>query len=309
MTACGQPSVIKKQALVRAEAAKEQTIDCNGLALVTVEIPRGSITVRCEGARISASVASKRFAYGPGRSEATRRAEAIKLDVTVNGDNLLIKATLPSAPQDEALGVDLVLILPANLSFKLNCDQGDIELRGAVGNVSATSRIGGMDISEVTGDVTVSAKRGDVSLRDVSGTTRLRCGTGDTELYRIGNVESATRVGSVRLYHPQGTVSLRTDRGEVLVQAPKLATRPNVKIRTSKGAVRLEVPKTVECHLKLRAGKGLVTAFLDNVEIADRVSTYNSYVANLNGGGGKITVTTGEGAIHIEGVGRHKLVK
>ncbi len=291
--------------LKRHDVSIEQVIGCDELTDVVIRIPRGSITILCEPTRTDARIKSNRFAEGISAAAATGRASEIKLDVTRNGPKLTIEATLPLAPQDQPLGVDLVVQLPAKLNLDLTCDQGDVELRNPVGSVSIKSRIGAVDVIDHTGDLTVDANRGDVSLRNISGTVHAKVGTGDLEAYRVGNISARTRVGEIRLYHPRGTVELQTtQRGRVLIQAPKLAREPQVKVTTAVGEVKLEVPSSVRCHLMLRSGRGLVTAFIDQVKVTNRVSSENSFVANLNGGGGKITVRTSDGAIHIESVGQ-----
>lgn len=160
--------------------------------------------------------------------------------------------------------VDIAIVMPREGQVNLHTGDGAINLKDFQGDMKVDSGDGRLEINSVSGSL--HAHTGDGRI-DVNGRfDKLEVATGD------GHVEARALPGSSvgagwRLQSGDGAISLAIPQD--------LAA--DVDLQTGDGRITLDLPISVEGHLRESNIRG-----------------------KLNGGGGTLTIQTGDGSIHLE---------
>jgi hypothetical protein len=145
----------------------------------------------------------------------------------------------------------------------------------------------------------VSTGDGNITAREVSGNLRLSTGDGNIDLMGIdGPLSANTGDGNIRVAGRFDRLDLKTGDGNVQAEATEGSRVAEPwTVRTGDGEVVLRLAPKLAADFELRTGDGGVT--VDAPGASDERRRENERKGRLNGGGGLIRVTTGDGPIRL----------
>ena len=158
----------------------------------------------------------------------------------------------------------LTLKVPRESNLDLHTGDGGITLNGTKGDLKLNTGDGSIEVTGADGRLTAST--GDGSVRVDGRFDMVDLHTGD------GSIEAAAKPGSTI----GSAWSVKTGDGSITLRLPG-DIRANINAHTGDGAISLDLPITVSGALKRTDVQG-----------------------TLNGGGGVVTLRTGDGPIHLQ---------
>jgi len=189
----------------------------------------------------------------------------IKIEDHQSGDSVDIQVRFPH----HWIGVGnrsvhIEIRAPRTTLLNLRTGDGGIDINGISGDITADTGDGHIDIQDADG--TLHATTGDGHIRVRGRFDGLCLKTGD------GHIEASALAGS----RMSGAWALKSGDGSVTLRLPE-AFAADLDIHTSDGHIDLGFPVTI-------------TGRMGSHEIRGR----------LNGGGGVLSVRTGDGSIHVD---------
>lgn len=160
--------------------------------------------------------------------------------------------------------VEIQVHMPREGRADLKTGDGSIYLTGLKGEMNVASGDGGQEITNVDG--ILRARAGDGHIRADGRFDGLSLHTGD------GRIEASVRPGSTM----KSEWSIQAGDGSVTVRLPEKFAA-NVDFETHDGHLNVDMPITMSGRIKDNVMRG-----------------------TLNGGGGLLTIHTGDGSIHVE---------
>jgi hypothetical protein len=248
----------------------------NGRANLTVSTGDGDVIVTGSNkSTIDARVTTTGFKLGPND---------VQIVENQNGNNVTIEIKFPHMNWNWGghRNLKVELQVPSDL---------DMNLRTSDGNITATTVSGAMNFD--TGD-------GNVEARQVHGSVKMRTGDGNMSGTGFdGSLEAATGDGNVHIEGRFDTLDVKSGDGNIDAQAnagSKVAKDWNV--RSGDGRITLRVPGDLNANLDVHTGDGSISADVP-VTVSGTIS-HQALRGKMNGGGGTLAVSTGDGSIHIE---------
>ncbi len=157
----------------------------------------------------------------------------------------------------------LTLKVPREATLDLHTGDGDMTITGAKGDIRLRTGDGTIDARQLDGRVTASSGDGNIGIDGRFDLLDLHSGDGD--------VEATVRSGS----DVMAGWTVRTGDGSVTMRLPA-DLRANIDAHTNDGHVTFDMPVTMSGPVNRSRFRG-----------------------TLNGGGGTLTVHTGDGSIHV----------
>jgi len=150
------------------------------------------------------------------------------------------------------------------------------------------------------GRVNLHTGDGSITLANFRGDMELDSGDGHEEIDSVdGNLRAHTRDGHVRAAGRFDNLDINTGDGRVEARASSGSSiASNWNIRTGDGSVTLELPANFAADVDLHTGDGHISLDLP-LTVEGRLGERNIH-GKMNGGGGLLTVHTGDGSIRIE---------
>jgi hypothetical protein len=166
-------------------------------------------------------------------------------------------------------------------------------------DLTAKSGDGSVEADSINGNVDVTTGDGSITVQGAKGNIRLRSGDGHIEARGLdGTVEAQSGDGHVNLEGRFDGLSIRSGDGSVTARASagsKVAS--NWTIHTGDGSVDLEVPGDLQANIDASTHDGHISVGLQ-VTVEGTFSS-SSIHGKLNGGGGTLSIQTGDGSIHL----------
>ena len=159
----------------------------------------------------------------------------------------------------------LTLKVPRESNLDLHTGDGSITVNGTKGDLKLNTGDGSIEVTGADGRLTAST--GDGSVRVEGRFDMLDLHTGD------GSVEAAATPGSAT----DSSWSVRTGDGPITLKLPADARATIDALYRGDGAISLDLPVTVSGPVRRTEVRG-----------------------TLNGGGGVVTLRTGDGSIHLQ---------
>jgi hypothetical protein len=191
-------------------APRVGTIDAEGARLVRVTGEAGDLrVVAVDGAR-------EVRVRGTARASRASGLDEIKLEMRRNGDELVVRAVVPSRSGRSWFGgptrraLDMVVEVPASLEAAVTDGSGDLEVRG-VSALDLTDGSGNVRVSDVRGPVRLTDGSGEVELTGTAGDVWLKDGSGEVRVRDVAGSLVVDDDGS-------GGLSASGVRGDVLVR-------------------------------------------------------------------------------------------
>jgi len=114
-----------------------------------------------------------------------------------------------------------------------------------------------------------------------------------------GSVDASSTNGAIDIAEIRGSVDASTTNGAVSVDLTELTSDRSMSFSSTNGSVRVTVPRTA--HLSIRASTTNGGIHLDDLPADIRSQSRRRIVADVNGGGPELHVTTTNGGIRIRG--------
>jgi len=190
----------------------------------------------------------------------------IRIDEHQAGDAVTIEVRYPHHSFNIEWGnhkVDVIIQMPREGKVNLRTGDGRIELSG------------------LKGDMELKSGDGSESLENVDG--KLRANTSD------GHIRASGRFDELDLKTGDGRVEVSVASGSTMTSGWRL--------ETGDGSVSLEVPAEFAADVDLHTGDGHID--LEMPVTTNGQVRENEVHGKLNGGGGLLTVHTGDGSIHL----------
>jgi hypothetical protein len=158
---------------------------------------------------------------------------------------------------------------------------------------------GSVEAESINGNVDVRTGDGSITVQGVKGNARFHSGDGHIEARGLdGTVDASSGDGHIDVEGRFDGLNIRTGDGSVTARAgqgSKVAS--GWTIHTGDGSVDLEVPGDLKANLDASTHDGHISLGLQ-VTVEGTFSSSRIH-GTLNGGGQPLTISTGDGSIHL----------
>jgi hypothetical protein len=150
-------------------------------------------------------------------------------------------------------------------------------------------------VATVNGSLVARGTAGGAHLKTVNGALQSVGVRGPLELASVNGAVSATGAA--------GAVEVTTTNGEIDVELVGFAPGETARLASTNGAVTLHLPRDARASLAARTVNGEIESAVP-VTVHGKTGRRNHLEGDLNGGGGKIEISTTNGGIRIDQTGR-----
>jgi DUF4097 and DUF4098 domain-containing protein YvlB len=256
----------------------KKSYQVNGRASLYVTTGDGDVTVTgADQKQIDAEVTSDGYKLGPND---------VQVVESQNGDHVSIEIKFPHMSWHMFSG---------HRSLHVNVRvprEADLDVRTGDGNISATA---------VSGKLQFDSGDGNVSVNNIRGDIRMHTGDGRIEGRGFdGSLDADTGDGSMKVEGRFDSLALKTGDGSIEAQAgsgSKVANSWNV--HSGDGSITLKLTGDLNANLEARTGDGSITMDYP-IMMSGTLTSHSSVHGKLNSGGGTLSVSSGDGSIHIE---------
>jgi DUF4097 and DUF4098 domain-containing protein YvlB len=210
----------------------------------------------------------------------------VRINESQNGDHITIEVKMPRMDWHLFGGrhksVHIDLRVPSDL---------DLTIHTGDGNVSA---------SELSGHIEVDTGDGFINVNNLKGQLRLKSGDGHIDAANLdGSLDVNTGDGRVNVSGRFDSLGVNTGDGSIearVLSGSKVAN--SWRMHSGDGHINVFLPGDLNADIEAHTGDGKITM---DIPVMVSGSLSHSYVhGKLNGGGGTLSVTTGDGSIHIQ---------
>ncbi len=252
----------------KALAGFSTSSSSEGVTSLEIQWRNGTVSVVVDTDATEILATGTKSVIAPDNTTAEAQLEEldIRFNVTDSAGRLVLILDAP-AEGIASYSADVFVRLPVGVALTVESTSGNVQV---VSNTGATT------IDVLIGDISVFNQDGDV----VATTT-------------TGNIEVNGADGGVRATTEQGNIVINTDPGD----------NGLIVANTLSGVVTIVVPGSTSAELRLEATTGTVIANLDAFLSLNPTFNPTLVTATLNGGGGQIVGTTGNGFVTFSGIG------
>jgi Putative adhesin len=255
-----------------------KTYTVSGRADLHVTTDDGDVIITsADQKQIDARVVTQGFKLSPGD---------VHVEETQSGDQVTLHVKMPhfnwSFWGSHSKWVHVELRVPHEL---------DLDVHTGDGNVTSSAIAGHVRIDTGDGHITVSGLKGEI---------RLHTGDGHIEASGLdGSLDVDTGDGHVRLDGRFDSLNVRTGDGNIeakVLNGSKVAT--NWKMHSGDGHINVWLPSDLSAELDAHTGDGHIT--LDIPVTVSGSLSHSTIHGKLNGGGGALSISSGDGSIHVQ---------
>ena len=226
--------------------------------------------------------------------------------------------------------VDFVISVPTECNVDINNPQGDIEVSGLRGSITATGDLGSIAVRDIMGDATVVSSSGPVAVKDIEGRIFIKANgadltffslNGDLEIrnssgkvageYLVGDLIVSQQVGEVDVRQIEGDIRIKaasanvkviqnfgaldvsTETGDIDITT-ELNSSKDYFVETVSGSIRFRVPEASGGEVRLEAGSCEIDT---QIPIAIESFSRTRISGSFGSGGPKISLATTSGDI------------
>jgi DUF4097 and DUF4098 domain-containing protein YvlB len=166
-------------------------------------------------------------------------------------------------------------------------------------DLEARSSDGGLDVENLSGRVALTTSDGSIAARSLKGEARFSSSDGAILGEELdGTLVANSSDGSIRVSGRFDHLALGTSDGRIVARAANgSAIGEGWNLRTSDGSVTLSLPDGFKADLDASAGDGSISVDFP-VLVSGRWGRHRLQ-GSMNGGGGLLTVHTGDGSIRL----------
>jgi hypothetical protein len=202
------------------------------------------------------------------------------------GDRVQITVKIPNMHWDwfgvghRSLKVEVHV--PPEADLDVHSGDGNVTSQSVAGSIHIDTGDGNMDVHGLKGDIHLHSGDGHIEGSDLDGT--LNADTGDGHITVRGRFDS--------LYLKSGDGNIQADAAA----GSKIAA--SWTLHTGDGRITLRLPESFSADLDAHTGDGRIN--LDFPVTVSGSLSGSSIRGKLNGGGGTLTLTSGDGSIRVE---------
>jgi DUF4097 and DUF4098 domain-containing protein YvlB len=240
-----------------------------------VELWEGTITVLAE----QTDTTTVELVPEPGSDTSQAQQLIDKITVEQRGDEIVVLAPrVKGGLFRRGSHVHATIRVPLQSSAKVESGSADIETRGALGDVQASSGSGDVHLAS-TADVQVRTGSGDITIDVVAGSCSTKSGSADVFIGSVtGDANVVTGSGDVMIDAVNGTLNVKSGSGDVLVKSSgdsvdalagsgdlmlRRVDHGRVKAKTGSGDIAIGVANGTAAYLDVMTMSGDVRSDLN----------------------------------------------
>jgi DUF4097 and DUF4098 domain-containing protein YvlB len=177
--------------------------------------------------------------------------------------------------------VKVELHVPRELELDVETSDGDVVAQNVAGRVHFSTGDGNVTATAVHGDIRLHTGDGHISGTNFDGT--LDADTGD------GNLQISGRFDSLSLKTGDGNIEAQVGGGSKVANA--------WTVRSGDGHITMRLPADLNANVDAHTGDGSITC---DIPIMVSGTLSHTVRGKLNAGGGTLSITSGDGSIHLE---------
>jgi hypothetical protein len=270
------------------EEVIERSYTFNEFGTVAIHTDNGSITIR-------SAWNNKKVQLRAVKHAATEEELTFLSVKDTRSDKQLTLTTNYTGESKHPGTIDYVLMVPNNITLRLETKNGMIKVSNNHGPLWATTNTGDIEAESVQGSITAKSKKsGAITLTAIKGI-----------------INATTNNGSISIIDAQSAIKAHTKIGNIVINAPRITPHTPIDVTSNNGSITLIVPER-NSHIRLHAktDKGIVTTTcpitLDPVTTAINESSWQSMKKEISGimgtGTTRVTLNTDHGNIKIKGL-------
>jgi DUF4097 and DUF4098 domain-containing protein YvlB len=254
----------------------KKTYQVTGRASLSVTTGEGQVTITgADQKEIDAQVTTDGYKLGP---------DDVQIIESQNGDHVSIEVKFPHLSWHFGGSRSLRMDLRVPREIDLDARSGD-------GNINAQNVSGKLQFESGDGNVTADNIHGDI---------RMHTGDGRIEGHGFdGSLDAFTGDGSMKVDGRFDSLALKTGDGSIdasVGSGSKIANTWNV--HSGDGSITLRLPGDLNANLEAHTGDGSIN--MDYPVAVTGTLTRGSVHGKLNAGGGTLSVSSGDGSIHLQ---------
>jgi hypothetical protein len=254
-----------------------KTYAISGRADLHVQTDDGSVTITAaDQNNIYAHVTTSRYAIGPND---------VRIEESQSGDTVNIRVRMPHFHwgfwgNNGSVHVDLRV--PRNLNLDVNTGDGDVTTQPVAGNIRITTGDGNIQANGIRGQIYLHSGDGRIEGSGMDGA--LQVDTGD------GHITIDGRFDSLKAQTGDGSIDASAASGSRIADGWTL--------HSGDGRINLRVAGDLGAELDAHTGDGNITVDMP-ITVSGSLNR-SSVRGKLNGGGGLLKISSGDGSIHLE---------
>jgi DUF4097 and DUF4098 domain-containing protein YvlB len=249
-----------------------------GRASLRIGTDDGDVTVTAADQKsIDARVVTERYKIGPSD---------VRIEESQSGDSVTLNVHLPHMNWNMWGGHHRSVRVEVRVPREL-----DLDIHTGDGNVSADHVAGKIRIDTGDGNVNADALKGDLSMHSGDGHI--------TGMHLEGTLDINTGDGHITVDGRFDSLNLKTGDGNIEAHvAGGSKVTNNWRLHSGDGHINVWLPGDLSADLDAHTGDGHITLDFP-VSVSGSLSK-NSIHGKLNGGGGSIAISSGDGSIHVQ---------
>jgi hypothetical protein len=226
--------------------------------------------------QIDAKVTTEGYKLGPSD---------VRIEESQNGDHVSLAVRMPhmnwSFWGGRRRSIHVELRVPRDLDLDVKTGDGNVTSQPVAGRIHFDTGDGNITATGLKGNISLHSGDGHIEAGGLDGS--LRVDTGD------GHVNVRGRFDSLDVKTGDGSIEAEASSGSQV-------TSPWA-ILTGDGHINLRVASDLKADVNAHTGDGSITL---DIPISVSGSLNHTVRGKLNGGGGELRVTSGDGSIHLE---------
>jgi putative adhesin len=264
-------------ATVRAdEWSKTYTV--TGRAELRVGTDDGDVTiVSSDQKQIDAHVTTEGYKIGPSD---------VRIEEHQDGDHVVLNVKLPRINWSWLGGrhhsVHIDVHVPRDLDLDVHTGDGNVSAQSVAGRIRIDTGDGHVNATGLKGEVNMHSGDGHITASGLDGS--LMVDTGD------GHINVDGRFDALNLRTGDGNIEARVMNGSKVGSSWRL--------HSGDGRINVSLPSDLNADLEAHTGDGHITLDVP-ISVSGSLSR-SSIHGKLNGGGGTISISSGDGSIHVQ---------
>lgn len=254
-----------------------KTYAISGRADLHVQTDDGDVTIMSADQKdVVAHVITSRYKIGE---------DGVRIEESQNGDSVNIRVRMPHFSfgfWGHSGSVRVELRVPRSLNLDVDTGDGNVNAQPVSGNLRITTGDGNINATGLKGDLYMHSGDGHIEASELDGA--LKVDTGD------GHVTVGGRFDALDLHTGDGNIDASALNGSKVANPWTL--------HSGDGHINLRVPSDLQADLEAHTGDGSITVNMD-IMVSGSLN-HSSIHGKLNGGGGLLRLTSGDGSIHVE---------
>ena len=253
----------------------QKTYQISGRADLHVETDDGSVMITsADQKEIYAHVMTSRYKIN----------DDVRIQESQSGDSVNISVKLPHnwGFWSSHGSVKVELRVPRELNLDVHTGDGNVTSDTVSGRIHIDTGDGNINATNVKGDMFMHTGDGHIEASNLDGT--LKVDTGD------GHVTVGGRFDALDLHTGDGNIDASAMNGSKVANGWTL--------HSGDGRINLRVPGDLSADIDAHTGDGSITVDLP-VTVSGSMG-HSSVRGKMNGGGGQLKITSGDGSIHVE---------